>query len=126
MAKTRREPLPERICANPSCHVEFLPDRSSQVFHDTPCRKAYWREAVHYAPHACPLCTVVHDPEEAGVLDALDMLIRMESQKIRPATEGGVPAGNGPPRSYLLTHTLEEFLARRRLVLATKPSAPAE
>lgn len=115
MVKARREQLPARTCANPSCRTEsgerttFIPERSSQVFHDTPCRKSYWRAAVHYAPHACPLCTVVHDPEESAILDALDMLIAFDTWDSAEGTRGDVKA----------------FIARRREILATKPAAPA-
>lgn len=105
----RAEPLAARICANPECGVKFFPDRVNQVFHTTPCRKDYWRKAVHWTPHACPLCTVVHDPEEAGVLDALQMMIRGEEWDAA-----------GWPRD-----DVEAFIKRRREILATKPAAPA-
>lgn len=108
MSAKQAAPLEARICVNPTCRCEFVPDRRTQVFHSTPCRKAYWAEAVHYAPHACPLCTVVHDPEEAGVLEALEMLIRSDTWDNAEGTRVDVLA----------------FIARRRAILQVKPGAP--
>ena len=50
--------------------------RTPAQFCSTKCRKDFWREAYHWQAHPCPLCTVVHDPEEPAVLDALEHWIR--------------------------------------------------
>lgn len=46
--------------------------RTPAQFCSTKCRKDFWREAYHWQAHPCPLCTVVHDPEERAILDALE------------------------------------------------------
>lgn len=72
--------------------------RTPAQFCSTACRKNFWREAYHWQAHPCPLCTVVHDPEEAPILDALEHLI--------------ISQGN------LLTKIdLDDFIHKRRAIL---------
>lgn len=99
-----REPVdhPERKCANPECPVVFKPIRATQVFHSPDCRKVHWSKAYHWTAHPCPLCTVVHDPEEAPVLDALERLLKDS----RPLDVENI-----------LTDAVEDFIARRRAIL---------
>ncbi len=59
------------------CQTMFTPSRemfgrNKATFCSLKCRLDYWRDAYHWTPHPCPLCTVVHDPEEAPMLDALE------------------------------------------------------
>lgn len=65
-------------CAWRLCDVRFKPRRKDQRFHDPDCRKNHWAEAYHYTAHPCPLCTVVHDPEEREILDALELLLQQD------------------------------------------------
>lgn len=114
VTKRRREPVnhPERACANPECKRPFKPIRETQNFHDSACRKAYWSKAYHWTPHACPYCTVVHDPEEAPILDALERLIGEQS---RP--------GTGGTYDELWASDVKAFIARRRAILRGEPVA---
>lgn len=106
-----REPVdhPERECANPECTVVFKPIRATQVFHSPDCRKIHWSKAYHWTPHPCPLCTVVHDPEEAPILDALERLLAE-----------GLAGTNG---QLLNVRHLRDFIARRRAILRGEPVA---
>ncbi len=104
----RREPVdhPERICANPDCTVVFKPIRETQMFHAPDCRKAHWRKAYHWTPHPCPLCTVVHDPEEKPMLDALEHWIG----------ENAMP-GTGGAYDQLWAQDLKSWITGRRAIL---------
>lgn len=88
-----------RICVLDSCRQEFVPKRSTQVFHDPECRKAFWHLHQHGAVHKCPLCSAMHDPEEGAVLDALEMLV----------------ATVGDYRN--LSAEVQAFIARRRAIM---------
>jgi hypothetical protein len=108
VTKRRREPVdhPERVCANPECRQAFKPIRATQSFHAPDCRKAHWRKAYHWTPHPCPLCTIVHDPEEAPILDALERLVIAQS---RPGT-GGL-------YDEVWARDIKDFIGRRRAIL---------
>lgn len=101
--RRRREPVdhPERLCANPDCREAFKPKRETQNFHSQECRKAHWAKAYHLTPHPCPYCTVIHDPEEKPVLDALEHLAQGAEDTI----------------GVVQVWKLRLFIARRRAIL---------
>lgn len=109
----RREPLPQKPCEYAPCGALFTPDRKGQRFHSHECNRAWW--AAHYAtePHTCPFCHVRHDPEDPEVINALEMLLRLEAVRIRPATLGGTPA-DGTTLRMVPLDVLEAFIANRR------------
>lgn len=90
----------EVACANPECDVRFTPRRVDQKFHDAGCRKAYWKKAYHWSAHPCPLCTLIHDPDEPAVLDALERLLR-----------------DAESCGLLKKSEVVDFIARRRAIL---------
>lgn len=106
--RRRRDPvdLPERKCAYPTCEVVFKPIRRTQRFHTTACKKAHWAEAYHWTPHPCPLCTVVHDPGEKPMLDALEHWI----------ADNSMP-GTGGSYDQLWAQDLKTWVAARRATL---------
>lgn len=80
--------------------------RTPAQFCSTACRKDFWREAYHWQPHPCPLCTVVHDPEEAPMLDALEHWILDHSSP-----------GTGGEYDQLWAQDLKTWIRGRRAIL---------
>jgi hypothetical protein len=42
--KSRRDPLPAKLCRYPACGIEFTPKRTDQVYHSKKCRMRHWVE----------------------------------------------------------------------------------
>ena len=49
-----------RICANPSCKVSFVPNRSTQKYHNDSCRLKWYKERYEEDKHRCPICGTLH------------------------------------------------------------------
>jgi hypothetical protein len=110
-----------QACAYAPCSEPFTPKRANQRF----CLKAKGKESCRYKynhahrrndPHRCPYCTVMHDPEERAVLDALELLI---------ATEASNQDDSESPL-ILYVEDLQAFLHHRRALLSAPESDPAE
>lgn len=106
-------------CAYLPCSEPFTPTRKNQRF----CLKATGRDSCRYKyhhahrrndPHACPWCSVWHDPEEPAVLDVLERLIRDQSW----------PTARDQVRVVSVAD-LQALIDHRRAILAAGQPAPA-
>lgn len=95
-------------CAYPPCNQPFEPKRITQRFCCPEHRQAFNHAHRRNDPHRCPYCTVMHDPEERAILDALELLIR---DKARPEGQTG-------RFSIVWTQDLQAFIDRRRALLS--------
>jgi hypothetical protein len=107
-------------CAYLPCSETFEPQRRNQRF----CLKGTGRESCRYKyhharrrndPHACPWCSVWHDPEERAILDALELLVR--DSAYHPIDSEGPLCVD--------VEDLQALIARRRAIISTETQPAA-